>query len=110
MYLCGIADQDSYDSAIEFWEKAYGLQFRCLKQHNLRYPAVEVVRAGSVVTNRAVLRNFDLMTCSAADTEFEVDFELVATNTCSITALVGFFDVSCCDAKGKQKVRKCKVD
>ncbi|XP_055346059.1 protein arginine N-methyltransferase 1-like [Paramacrobiotus metropolitanus] len=93
LFLTAISDMESWETRVGLWDNAYGLRFRCLKDHSLKFPGVDEVRDEHVVTSRSTLREWDLMTCTTRDLEFETRVMVRVLKTSSLTALVGFFDV-----------------
>lgn len=68
----------------------------CLRREATHVPAVDVVRAETVVTSDCQLMLLDLATCNSRDISFKSSFTLKALHSegeVPLTALVGYFDV-----------------
>lgn len=94
LFLTAVSDEAGWQGAVGLWDNAYGLKFACLKKHSLYYPSVLAVDPATImVQSDQVLRAFDLMTCAIEDLQFDSHITFLPTKSCSITALVGYFDV-----------------
>jgi len=99
LYIEGASDAPTLD----FWDDVYGFDMKPMKTRVVRElrkeAGVEVVKAESIVTDRAKLNGFDLNTCRNQDLDFEVLFQLKPLlrnddgDTVSIHKLVISFDI-----------------
>lgn len=94
MQLVALSNQSLYSSRIGFWDDVYGLKMSSMKSASLQEASVSVVDAQSVISKPVVLKEFDLMSTSVHELDFECEFELAITTTAPLHALVGYFDVS----------------
>ncbi|ODV89825.1 hypothetical protein CANCADRAFT_4452 [Tortispora caseinolytica NRRL Y-17796] len=91
--IAGIEDGAYKAEKIDFWDDVYGFDFSRIKQTALREPIVDIVEAGAIVTTASSILEIDLYTVTVKDLEFRSDFNLIATRTDYLHALVGWFDI-----------------
>jgi SAM-dependent methyltransferase len=94
MYVVGVDAAALRGRSVGFWRDVYGFDMSCMVEESDRYrgTVVGVVPAAARVTEPVVLRNFDLMTVTDAELDFESEFELVASRDGDFEAFCVYFD------------------
>ncbi|CAG5117363.1 unnamed protein product, partial [Candidula unifasciata] len=92
MFVVGVSDLDLRKSKIEFWDDVYGFKMSCMKSSVIDEVYVKLIRKETVVTEPALVKEIDVMTCSVKDLEFSTEFSLKCQADADITAVVGYFD------------------
>jgi type I protein arginine methyltransferase len=81
---------------LTFWRDVYGFDFSVIKDDlmssAIAQPHVTAVGKGSLLSEPAKVKEFDLPTMRASDADFHADFELVASKSGDCRALVLWFD------------------
>ncbi|KEZ44143.1 hypothetical protein SAPIO_CDS3066 [Scedosporium apiospermum] len=93
IYAAGIEDGEYKDEKIGFWDNVYGFDYTPLKETALSEPLVDTVELKAVVTEPSSVLVLDLYTCTTADLDFKVPFELSCRRDDFIHALVAWFDI-----------------
>jgi len=77
---CNIMLEGATDLRLDFWDDVYGMDMRPMKarvakemKNNMN---VEIIQSDNVVTDRIMLKDWNLNKCSNKELDFEVPFEL----------------------------------
>jgi len=92
MHICAMEDVETYEKLIKFWDNVYGFKMSCMRKEVNKEASTIVVKKENIITSSGQIADFDLMTISAADTEFTKDFSLKSLREGQITGIVGYFD------------------
>lgn len=92
MHICALEDIETYEKLIKFWDNVYGFKMSCMRKEVNKEASTVVVKSENIITSSGQIADFDLMTISAADTEFTKDFSLKSLREGQITGIVGYFD------------------
>ncbi|BFZ09981.1 hypothetical protein BsWGS_13020 [Bradybaena similaris] len=92
MFVVGVSDLDMRKSKIEFWDDVYGFKMSCMKSSVVDEVYVKLIRNETVVTEPAIIKDIDVMTCKVTDLEFSAAFSLKCQADADITAIVGYFN------------------
>jgi len=87
-----LSDLPSYERLVTFWDDVYGYKMSCFREPILAEATVQLVEPGTLVSSEARVLELDLNTCAVSDTEFTSDFTFTILKSCSLTAVVGWFD------------------
>jgi len=93
LYICGIEDYHYKKTMLDFWDEKYGFSFKPFKALQLEEPVVDYIKPTDVVTNVALLKEFNLEIHNKGDVEFDTEFELTMTKKETLTGLATYFDV-----------------
>ncbi|EME88722.1 uncharacterized protein MYCFIDRAFT_71985 [Pseudocercospora fijiensis CIRAD86] len=93
IFLAGIEDGEYKDEKIGFWDNVYGFDYSPLKLTALTEPLVDTVELKAVVTDPCAVLTLDLYTCTTADLNFKLPYNLSVRRTDYIHALVAWFDI-----------------
>ncbi|XP_010548677.1 PREDICTED: protein arginine N-methyltransferase 1.1-like [Tarenaya hassleriana] len=94
LYITAIEDSEYKEDKIEFWNKVYGFDMRCIKKKAIMEPLVDTVNQNQIVTDSKLLKTMDISKMSSQEASFTAPFKLVAQRNDYIHALVAYFDVS----------------
>jgi protein arginine N-methyltransferase 3 len=92
LHMVAINDSEKHGRLVSCWDDMYGFSMSCMKRDVIHEANVELVKSESIITEVALIKEFDLMTCSRDDVDFKSPIKLKVTKDGPITALVGFFD------------------
>jgi len=92
LHMVAISDTEKHGRLVSCWDNMYGFSMSCMKRDVIHEANVELVNREAVITDTALIKEFDLMTCARDDVDFKSTIKLQVTKAGPITALVGFFD------------------
>ncbi|KFM78828.1 Protein arginine N-methyltransferase 3, partial [Stegodyphus mimosarum] len=90
--LMAVCDLEKYNEYVNFWDNVYGFKMTAMKKDVIKEANVEAVKAEVACSEPVVVKELDIMQCKADDADFSSVFDLVMNRTCSVTAIVGYFD------------------
>jgi len=93
LYVCAIDDARYKEKKLDYWDNVYGFRMSRMQKLFLQEPLVGVVGEDAVVTNKCLLKEFDIQTGKKEDISFESPFLLQIKNSDYVHALVTFFKV-----------------
>lgn len=91
--LAAIADQDLYASKVNYWDSVYGFKMSAMKSHVLEEPLIDIVDNKHFISKPVKVKEFDLMSISVSDLDFEESFKLNVTRNGVCSSIVGYFDI-----------------
>jgi len=94
MYVAAIETEAQKKERIDWWSDVYGFNMECLVDARERFQGstVEIVRPGQVLSNRAVLAQFDCGHVQDRALDFVSDFTLVVEKAQPMSAFMVYFD------------------
>lgn len=93
LHICGIEDASYRREKLDYWNDVYGYKMSCIKKMAEVEPLVDIVPPNQVISNSAVIREFDLYTLTVADMDFNSEFEIEWKRQEFCHGLVCWFDV-----------------
>jgi len=94
LHLVALADADTYQRRVTFWNDVYGFRMASMAPQVLREVDVRVVDPQTIVSAPVVLQRVDIMEATMDDVEFDSEFTLTVSRDCVVDALCSFFDVN----------------
>ncbi|KAJ2452738.1 hypothetical protein EV183_002717 [Coemansia sp. RSA 2336] len=95
IYLTAISDQEYMDERANYWDDVYGFKMSAMKERGpVKEADVDVVPSSAVVATRALIAEIDHGTATPATLDFTSSFTIQATQSATIHALLGYFDVA----------------
>ena len=93
MYISGIEDADYKERKLDFWQDVYGIDMTIIRPTVMAEPIVDVVEAQAVITTECLLYDIDIKNVKASDLEFAAKYELTATKSDYLHAIIAYFEV-----------------
>ncbi|XP_005109280.2 protein arginine N-methyltransferase 3 [Aplysia californica] len=91
MMLVGVDDPEMRRAKLDFWDDVYGFKMSCMKSSVLDEVYVKQVKGSAIVTDPALIKDIDVMTCKVSELDFAADFSLRCVKDATVTAVVGYF-------------------
>lgn len=83
---------ERYIDLVDYWSNVYGFKMSCMKAKVVKEPSIEICNVNDIVTNVALIQDFDLYTVDTNYMNFTAPFSFTVKKTGSLTAIVGYFD------------------
>ncbi|KAH0787759.1 S-adenosyl-L-methionine-dependent methyltransferase [Histomonas meleagridis] len=93
MYFVAFEDSEYRQKKFDFWDNVYGLNFSPIKHWALLEPLVDNVPQDNILTDTAVIANFNLNTVQAHELIVNSDFELHVSSDGTVHAFAIWFSV-----------------
>jgi protein arginine N-methyltransferase 1 len=93
LYVCGIEDHLYKQRLDDCWNQRQGFSYKSMKNLEKEEAVVDHVKPFNVVTNVALLKQFNLEVHNKQDVEFDTEFELCSTGERMLTGFTTYFDV-----------------